>query len=221
MIEDWSQDFDDDELPGRRGGGTLQDLAAATVKDRLREYANLGKEYEILLDRYTEARKRAESVSSPSFDRNYSTSGDPQSPVEKNVIKIMEIEDQIRENIETEKRARQLLEILIHKISKAEERGLIRCRYIDREEWESVARLVYGRKADFQRAGVIYLQKTYKLHAAAMRSMARAAEDIWPEFVDDSLTFWEAMEKAPGMTEPKQRKRTATASSSGADSGEK
>ncbi len=213
MIEDWSQDFDDDELPGG-GRKALTDPAAATVKRRLREFLDLGTERDILLDRYTEARAKAESASSPSFDRSYSTSGDPQSPTERNVIRIMELEEQIRENLEEEKRARQQLEILLHRIGKAEERGLIRCRYIDAEKWEDVARIIYGRRSDYKQASSIYMQRTYKLHGEAMRSMARAAEQTWPEFVDESLTFWEAIAKAPGMTAPKLRaggKRDATA----------
>lgn len=51
-------------------------------------------------------------------------------------------------------------------------RAVLRMRYIDGEQWETIARLLFGRDPDFQTKQDSYIRRAFKIRKAALRKLA-------------------------------------------------
>ena len=52
-------------------------------------------------------------------------------------------------------------------------RAVLRMRYIDGEQWETIAQMLFGRDPDFQMKQDSYIRRVYKIRKAALRTLAR------------------------------------------------
>lgn len=55
----------------------------------------------------------------------------------------------------------------------ANQRAVLRMRYIDGERWEVIAQLLFWRDPDFQMKQDSYVRRAYKIRKAALRTLAR------------------------------------------------
>lgn len=55
----------------------------------------------------------------------------------------------------------------------ANQRAVLRMRYIDGERWEVIAQLLFWRDPDFQMKQDSYIRRVYKIRKAALRTLAR------------------------------------------------
>jgi hypothetical protein len=53
------------------------------------------------------------------------------------------------------------------------QRAVLRMRYLDGEQWEVIAQLLFGRDPDFQMKQDSYIRRVYKIRKAALRTLAR------------------------------------------------
>ena len=82
-----------------------------------------------------------------------------------------ELEAEIRELIKQRDESRACIEIVLKKLSKADERAVIRLRYIGRSSWTDVAEAMFGREDKFEEKQESYLRRTTKLHSRALKDM--------------------------------------------------
>lgn len=141
------------------------------IKGRLQAYAEMRRDHEIQLERLERLRASME-YKSPSFDSIPGGNGSNDKMI-NSVAEIIELEKEIGDDLQIMETERKALDHLIRKISKADERAVIRLKYFDGMGWTDIARAIYHKEPDFKRAGSMYLQKSYKLHGSALVSLAR------------------------------------------------
>ena len=61
--------------------------------------------------------------------------------------------------------------VLLH-IGNANERAVIRMRYVDAKSWPNVSKMIFGRNEDYEEKADSYLRRTTKLHGRALVDMA-------------------------------------------------
>ena len=52
-------------------------------------------------------------------------------------------------------------------------RAVLRMRYLDGEQWEVIAQMLFGRDPDFQTKQDSYIRRSFKIRKAALRTLAR------------------------------------------------
>lgn len=63
-------------------------------------------------------------------------------------------------------------------------RAVLRMRYIDGEQWETIVQLLFGRDPDFQMKRDSYIRRSFKIRKAALRKLAahpRIEEFVYQE----------------------------------------
>ena len=63
-------------------------------------------------------------------------------------------------------------------IQHPDERAVIRIRYIDRENWRTVAKMMFGMNDDFDYREDTYIRRVHKIHGSALLDMARIMEEL-------------------------------------------
>ena len=94
------------------------------------------------------------------------------------VAQIVELEEVISEDIEALTAERHALEGAIRQLRRAEQKGLLRLRYIDCLTWEAVASVMFGGKADFLGKEESYQRRLFRSHQAALEGMAEILNRI-------------------------------------------
>lgn len=71
-------------------------------------------------------------------------------------------------------------------------RAVLRMRYIDGEQWETIAQLLFGRDPDFQMKRDSYIRRSFKIRKAALRKLAahpRIDEFVYQEEKHDRRVY--------------------------------
>lgn len=84
----------------------------------------------------------------------------------------IELEQYIKHLTESQKQKKKLIEQLLLRLRKADEKAVIRSRYLDLSEWEDVNMLLFGGLEDFFDREDSYMRRTHKLHASALYNIA-------------------------------------------------
>lgn len=87
----------------------------------------------------------------------------------------------LEREIEQEKKNVHTLRLEIERVmgclKKANEKAVIRAKYLCEEKWEDVSFILFGAKEDFLDKEESYQRRTYKIHGTALLNMARYIED--------------------------------------------
>ena len=86
------------------------------------------------------------------------------------------LKEDLEKNLQTESAENKLLESLLESVGEPDERAVIRLRYFDRLDWESVTSAIFGATAGFCDNPTKYKDKVFKLHGLALLSLAIALE---------------------------------------------
>ena len=103
----------------------------------------------------------------------------PRSPSHKQdrLTDLVALKMELQENVaEEEKRLvemRSRLEHVLQQIRSADQRNVIRMRYIDGDEWVQICRRLYEEREDYDDKADSYLRQVYRLHGYALYYMAR------------------------------------------------
>lgn len=89
----------------------------------------------------------------------------------------MELQQTVSMEEEQQKEMRSRVEYVLKQIRSADQRNVIRMRYIDGEEWIQICRSLFEQKKDYDEKADSYLRQVYRLHGYALYYMARYFAD--------------------------------------------
>lgn len=92
--------------------------------------------------------------------------------------KKQELEDELREMLAAHKEERQWIESVLHHLRKADERAVVRFRYIDVMSWNTVNDAMFGGKEDFLDKEETYLRRAHKVHDRALQNMVMYLDSV-------------------------------------------
>lgn len=101
--------------------------------------------------------------------RGSSSSGDRLASM---VAQKDELETEIRNLIRQREESRRYIEEAVKHLPKAEEKAVIRLRYIGRSSWTEVVAMMFGKNDGFDEKQESYLRRVTKTHGRALEDMA-------------------------------------------------
>ena len=146
------------------------------IKRRLQDYAERWRDFENENERYIRLYQAAHSPKSPSFEAM--PMGTPaKDRMSNQVAELVEMEKELKNEMEVIIEEKNQLQRLIKKLKKADERAVIRMKYLEGMDWADIAAALYHKQKDYKVAERTYLDKAYKLHGAALLSLTIALND--------------------------------------------
>lgn len=88
------------------------------------------------------------------------------------IAKKEELEQDIAKSVQRQREQREQIEHVLSHLHNANERAVIRVRYLDVSSWNDVVDLIFGGKPDFVDKEESYLRSTHKIHGNALLHMA-------------------------------------------------
>ena len=88
-----------------------------------------------------------------------------------------EIEEEIGEILEHQKEERKYFQNVLRHVKRADERAVIRFRYLLCMSWDGVANALFGNTTDYLGKEESYLRRVTKLHGRALEHMATYIAD--------------------------------------------
>lgn len=143
------------------------------IKKKLEHYTTYQRRIDNLIERLEYLEATMGSPSTPNLSGEPSGGGDGTSKTERQVLKKLELEQQIRDMIADEERERKELEALISLMGKPDEQTVIEMRYLDGAKWWAISAALYGNEADYDEHEQRYLKRTFKIHGSALQSLAK------------------------------------------------
>lgn len=143
------------------------------IKKKLEHYTTYQRRIDNLIERLEYLEATMGSPSTPNLSGEPSGGGDGTSKTERQVLKKLELEQQIRDMIAGEEREHKELEALISLMGKPDEQTVIEMRYLDGAKWWAISAALYGNEADYDEREQRYLKRTFKIHGSALQSLAK------------------------------------------------
>ena len=143
------------------------------IKQKLENYAAFQRRIDNQIERLEYLESVMGSPSSPNLSGEPSGGSDGSSKTERQVLKKLELQEQIRNMIAAEAAERKELEALIEQMEKPDEQTVIEMHYIDHARWWPVCAALFGSEADYAEKADKYLKRTFKLHGSALQALAR------------------------------------------------
>lgn len=143
------------------------------IKKKLEHYTTYQRRIDNLIERLEYLEATMGSPSTPNLSGEPSGGGDGTSKTERQVLKKLELEQQIRDMIADEERERKELEALISLMRKPDEQTVIEMRYLDGAKWWAISAALYGNETDYDEHEQRYLKRTFKIHGSALQSLAK------------------------------------------------
>lgn len=143
------------------------------VKKKLEYYATYQRRIDNLIERLEYLESIMGSASTPNLSGLPSGGGDGSSKTERQVLKKLDLEQQIRDMIAAEAAECKELEAMIALMEKPDEQTVIEMRYLDGAKWWAISAALYGNEADYDEHEKRYLKRTFKIHGSALQSLAR------------------------------------------------
>lgn len=145
------------------------------IKERLQQYAEMCRDFENQHERYIRLVATIGSPKTQSYDAMPGGSPSDDALMNKIILK-MELETELESDKKALEAERKELEKLIRRLKKADERAVIRMKYFDGMDWVDICHTLYHKQKDYKRMTRQYLDKSYKLHGAALINLAMALE---------------------------------------------
>ena len=143
------------------------------IKEWLNDYRETERDIDNQVERLDRLDMQMTSISSPvitDMPRNPSPVYDRAAAV---VAKKVDLENEIREAIQSQKRKRELIEDILKHLRSSDERGVIRIRYLDRASWYEVTDVLFGGREDYLNKEETYLRRVHKIHGSALQHIAQ------------------------------------------------
>ena len=138
------------------------------MKLRLMNYIDLNREIDNQMERLERMHDRAQTPSGPNLSGMPKSSNAVADRVGSAVTKMLALEEEINQLIEQRDNEQKSIESLVKKLRKADEKAVIRMRYLDIEDWDEVQFMLFGSKRDFNDNYDNYKQMMYRLHSSAI-----------------------------------------------------
>jgi len=103
------------------------------------------------------------------------------------IVQKIDLEREIEQEQANVHQLRLEIEKVMACLKKANERAVIRARYLCEENWNDIAFILFGAKEDFLDKEDSYQRRAYKIHGDALEALALIIpSDILQEFADET-----------------------------------
>lgn len=144
-----------------------------TVREWLNEYLETEKEIDSNIERLEHLVAKMTGTSAQVLTGMPRASSSSTDRMAEMVANKTELEEEIRAAVSLQSIKRQKIEGILRKLSKVEERSVIRMRYFDRAEWKEVQEMLFGSKPDFEDRYDTYERRMHKYHRSALENIAK------------------------------------------------
>ncbi len=151
-----------------------------TIKCRLIEYRERERDIENQLERLDRIEMRLKSIGSPVLSDMPKSPSASQDRMADMIAQKIDLEKEIKKEVAEQKRERESIGLLLEKLRHADERAVIRMRYIDGASWNDIVDMLFGGKEDFLDKEDTYLRRTHKIHGSALTNMAKILGLVCP-----------------------------------------
>lgn len=147
------------------------------ITARFKAYKDLNREIDLEIERLERLEVKAASPTPPVLSGMPLVHGGAQQHrIEESIARISELKTEIKELMERRDAERKVLDALICRLHNPDKRLVLRLRYFDAEEWESVFYIMFGGNEDFSEKYDSYKQRVFRYHKAALRELENISE---------------------------------------------
>ena len=142
------------------------------VKEKLKSYGEMVKDYSNQCERLERLMIRLEGLGAQNITdmpKSPSPSNDRMSDL---ISQKIEIEEELGFTYKEIQEERRKMEKAIRSLRSADQRAVIRSRYIDRETYKEVTNLLFGDRKDYLDKEETYMRRTFQLHGEALVNLA-------------------------------------------------
>ena len=153
-----------------------EELSVRSIKAKLKAYGELERDIDNQIERLERLETKMYTAGSPMM------SDMPHAPTPTNDRMAMmiaqrdELKDRIMHRIEERQAAYKEIEDKLECLYRADQRAVIRMRYLDGETWDYINRALYGNCEDYKVNEDTYMRKIMRIHGLALVNMAKNSE---------------------------------------------
>lgn len=147
------------------------------VKKRLKQYVQRERDIENQIERIERMETKLTSAGSPVFSDLPKASSPSQQRMADLTHQKIDLENKVALEIDLQKAEKAFLEKITDKLEIADEKAVIRMRYFDSADWDSVLSMLFGGKEDFLGKEDSYMRRVYSLHCSALLNMGKIYKD--------------------------------------------
>ena len=183
-----------------QGTTEQQKKPTEVIKERLQAHVDLIREYENQCERLERLTASMTAPKAQTYDGM--PGGTPESdPMALQVARKIELEENIAHLLKEIRYDEGKIDAIIKQLDNAEERCILRLRYIDAEDWVDVAWIQYHKKKDYKRNTSGYLKRAYNKHGEALAHLV-TKQFAQNDFVDAQTGAWTIMEYNASPVQP-------------------
>lgn len=146
------------------------------IKERLADYTAMLRHIDNQIERLERLEATIGSPSTPNLSGMPSGGGDGTSKIERQVVRKLELEENIKAAIQRERAEYKELAAMVEQMKNPDERLVIEMRYFDREDWPNICEALFADKKDFEEKVDNYRRRTYLVHGSALLSLSYIME---------------------------------------------
>lgn len=146
------------------------------VKDRLNAYRDGEREIENQTEALERLRNKLEGVGAQEITGMPRSPSPPTDRMSDLVAQKIEIEEEIAGVLESQRKERKFITSVLRKIKSADERAVIRFRYLIGLSWDEVTDALFGACIDYLGKEETYQRRVYRIHGSALLHMAEYIE---------------------------------------------
>lgn len=152
-------------------------LEVNALKDWLLSYRDISKEIDSQLARLQLMEDRMHSLGAMNINDMPKAPSPEQDKLGIMVSNYIDLQNEIKEDIELHKEQKKEIEHLIKGLRRSEERAVIRARYIDSLSWNDINNLLFGEEIDYVEKEESYMRVVFRSHKIALESMASSCNE--------------------------------------------
>ena len=149
--------------------------AMNAIKERLADYRESERDIENKTEMLERLKSKLEGMGAREISDMPRSPSPPKDRISDLLSQKIEVEAEIEEAVAHRKEERCYIEGILKHIKGADEKGVIRFRYLLGMDWTDVTNALFGAKSDYLDKEGSYLRRTTKLHGRAIYSMASYA----------------------------------------------
>lgn len=156
---------------------TIYAIYTEVIKKKLKQYTERERDIENQLERIERMEAKLTSVCSPVFSDLPKSPSPSQQRMADLTNQKVDLENKVARAIEKQKAERTELEEIIDKLEISDEKAVIRMRYFDSANWDSVLSMLFGGREDFLSKEDSYKRRMYSLHGSALLNMGKIYQE--------------------------------------------
>ncbi len=147
------------------------------IKEWLNDYRETERDIDNQIERLDRIDIQMTSISSPVISDMPRAPSPVYDRAAALVAMKVDLEAEIREAMQSQKKKRELIEEILKHIRSSDERAVIRIRYIDRASWYAVTDILFGGREDYLNKEETYLRRVHKIHGSALQNIAKYVDE--------------------------------------------